>query len=86
MFVNNCFQWVFIGIAFVLSIVAIIQINQESFSVQDGYYQTFNTQCRPNKKKCVVKNNSGSYHYYCSDKCTLGEEVKEPMDWAVRFA
>ena len=59
-----------------------------------GWYRTLGRECEPGLNKCVVKNNSGSYHYFCSENpnCSIpgenvsGKKVEEPMDWAVRFA
>ena len=57
-----------------------------------GFYKTFNRKCKPGLNKCVVKNNSGSYHYFCSKDCHLkkenvkGEKIEEPMSWEVRYA
>jgi hypothetical protein len=83
-------------VAFTLSIISFMKTNKESFfnnagdATKTGWYETLNRSCKPNLKKCVVKNNSGSYHYFCSKDCDLkevkGKEIEEPMNWSVRYA
>lgn len=102
---SNCILWFFIAVALALSIAAIIvATNSEGFAdikfpkmgdaQSTGWYRTLGRECKPNDHKCVVKNNSGSYHYFCSKhkNCNIerenvqGELIDEPMAWQVRYA
>jgi hypothetical protein len=95
---------VVISISLLLSIASLVISLNEGFAnikfpeagdaQKTGWYRTLNRQCEPGLHKCYIKNNSGSYHYYCSDKddCYLkdenvkGTKIQEPMAWQVRYA
>ena len=96
-----CLCCVISVIALAIGIAALIITKQENFSTiypmagdaqKTGWYRTRNRECKPGLNKCVVKNNSGSYHYFCSKNCNLerenvkGTKVQEPMAWQVRYA
>lgn len=80
----DCLLKIAVGISLLLSIAAITLVLCRT------NIDNFRTGECP-KNKCLVKNNSGSYHYFCSDNCVdkeenvKGKKIKEPMAWQVRF-
>ncbi len=101
----NCILWIISIIALILSIIALIMISKkECFgnikfptigpAEKTGWFRTLGKECAPGLNKCFVKNNSGSYHYFCSkhkncniaDENVKAEKIEEPMAWHVRFA
>lgn len=105
----NCLQWIISIIALFLSIIAISLSIKENFNnikfstikfptigpaKKTGWYRTLGRECNPESHKCFIKNNSGSYHYFCSKHkdCNIADEnvkgtlIEEPMEWPVRFA